>query len=39
MPAYDFALHRLQRVKGRIEAITHDQQMLEVAIKSGMEVR
>jgi hypothetical protein len=38
-PAYDFALHRLQRVKGRIEAVTHDQQMLEVAIKSGMEVR
>jgi hypothetical protein len=39
LPQYDFALHRLQRVKGRIEAVTHDQQMLEVAIKSGMEVR
>jgi hypothetical protein len=39
MPAYDFALHRLQRVKGRIEAVTHDRQMLDVAIKSGMEVR
>jgi len=38
-PAYDFALHRLQRVKGRIEAVTHDRQMLDVAIKSGMEVR
>lgn len=39
LPTYDFALHRLQRVKGRIEAVTHDQQMLDVAIKSGMEVR
>ena len=39
MPDYDFALHRLQRVKGRIEAITHDREMLDVAIKSGMEVR
>ncbi len=39
MPSYDFALHRLQRVNGRIEAITHDQGMLEVAIKSGREVR
>lgn len=39
MPAYDFALHRLQLVKGRLEAITHDQEMLEVAINSGMEVR
>ena len=38
-PAYDFALHRLQLVKGRLEAITHDQEMLEVAIKSGMEIR
>jgi hypothetical protein len=38
-PDYDFALHRLQRVKGRIEAVAHDRQMLDVAIKSGMEVR
>jgi len=36
---YDFALHRLQRVKGRIEAVTHDREMLDVAMKSGMEVR
>ena len=39
MSSYDFALHRLQRVNGRIEAVTHDQGMLEVAIKSGLEVR
>jgi hypothetical protein len=38
-PGYDFALHRLQRVNGRIEAVTHDQGMLEVALKSGLEVR
>jgi hypothetical protein len=38
-PNYDFALHRLQRVKGKIEAVTHDRGMLEAAIKSGLEVR
>ena len=38
-PDYNFALHRLQRAKGGIEAITHDREMLEVAIKSGLEVR
>jgi len=38
-PSYDFALHRLQRVKGQLEAVTHDRGMLEVAIKSGLEVR
>jgi hypothetical protein len=38
-PSYDFALHRLQRVNGRLEAVTHDQGMLEVALKSGLEVR
>jgi AAA15 family ATPase/GTPase len=36
---YDFAFHRIQRVKGRLEAITHDQEMLDTAIKSGLEVR
>ncbi len=36
---YNFALHRLQRVNGRIEAVTHDREMLGVAIKSGLEVR
>ena len=39
MPKYDFALHRIQRVKGEIEAVTHDEQMLDAAIKSGLEVR
>jgi hypothetical protein len=38
-PSYDFALHRLQRVNGNIEAVTHDQGMLEVALKTGLEVR
>jgi AAA15 family ATPase/GTPase len=38
-PSYDFALHRLQRVNGQLESVTHDQGMLEVALKSGMEVR
>jgi len=39
MPSYDFALHRLQQVNGRLEAVTHDQGMLEVALNSGLEVR
>lgn len=38
-PDYNFALHRLQRVKDRIEAVSLDKGMLEVAIKSGLEVR
>lgn len=36
---YDFSLHRLQRVKDRIEVVSHDREMLDVAIKSGLEVR
>lgn len=39
MKDYDFALHRIQRVKGKIETVTHDREMLEAAIKSGLEVR
>jgi len=39
MPSYDFALHRLQRVNGQLEAVTHDKGMLEAALKSGLEVR
>lgn len=39
LPNYDFALHRIQRVKGKIEVVTHDKGMLEVALKSGLEVR
>jgi predicted ATP-dependent endonuclease of OLD family len=38
-PNYDFALHRLQRVKGKIESITHDKEMLEASVKTGLEVR
>jgi hypothetical protein len=36
---YDFALHRIQRVKGSIEVVTHDSEMLDAAITSGLEVR
>jgi len=36
---YDFALHRLQWVKGKLEVVTHDQEMLDEAAKAGMEVR
>ena len=39
LPSYDFALHRVQRVKDKLEVVTHDQGMLEVALKSGLEVR
>jgi AAA15 family ATPase/GTPase len=35
LPAYDFALHRLQRVNGQLQAVTHDQAMLEAALQSG----
>jgi hypothetical protein len=38
LPAYDFALHRLQRVNGQLQAVTHDQAMLEAALQSGPEV-
>jgi AAA15 family ATPase/GTPase len=36
---YDFALHRLQMVKGEIQVVTHDQRMIEVAEKTEMEIR
>lgn len=38
-PGCDFALHQLRRVNGRLQAVTHDQAMLEAALKSGLEVR
>ena len=38
-PKYEFALHQLQRVNGRLEVVTHDQGMLEAALKSGLEIR
>jgi hypothetical protein len=38
-PNYDFSLHRLQFVKGNIEAVSHDRDMLETALKTGLEVR
>jgi len=36
---YDFALHRLQREKGDIRAVTHDQGMIDVALKTDLELR
>jgi hypothetical protein len=36
---YDFRLHRLDRVDDEIRAVTLDQEMLDTAIKAGLEVR
>lgn len=36
---YDFALHRLQRVKGQVEAVTYDREMLETSVRTELEVR
>jgi AAA15 family ATPase/GTPase len=35
----DFALHRLQKVKGEIQVVTHDQNMIEVASETDLEIR
>jgi len=37
--AYDFRLHRLERSKGEILAVTYDEETLEAAIETGLEVR
>jgi len=36
---YDFRLHRLDRVDDDVRAVTFDQEMLDAAIKAGLEVR
>jgi hypothetical protein len=36
---YDFRLHRLDRLDGKIKAITYDQEALAAAIKAELEVR
>lgn len=36
---YDFRLHRLERVKGKIKAITYDQGTLGAALEMNLEVR
>ncbi len=36
---YDFALHRLERVKGAIRTVTYDQEILGAALEAGLEVR
>ncbi len=35
----DFALHRFQKVKGEIQVVTHDQNMIEVASETDLEIR
>lgn len=36
---YDFRLHRLERTKKTIRTLTYDQETLEAAIETGLEVR
>ena len=36
---YDFRLHRLEYSRGTIRAVTYDQESLEAAIETGLEVR
>lgn len=36
---YNFALHRLQRVNGQVEAVTYDREMLETSLRTELEVR
>ncbi len=36
---YDFCLHRLERTKGEIRAVTYDQDALGAAIETGLEMR
>jgi AAA15 family ATPase/GTPase len=36
---YNFALHRLERVKGEVQAVTYDQEMLEAAFELDVGVR
>jgi hypothetical protein len=38
-PDYDLAFHRLQRVEGEIQAVTHNQRMIDVALKTDLEIR
>ena len=39
MHEYNFRLHRLDRVGGENRSVTFDQEMLETAIRSGLEAR
>lgn len=36
---YDFLLHRLERIDDSVKAITYDQETLEAALETGLEVR
>lgn len=36
---YDFRLHRLEQAEGTIRAVTYDQEALDAAIETGLEVR
>ena len=35
----DFRLHRLERIKGEVQAITYDQESLETSVEMNLEVR
>ena len=36
---YDFRLHRLERIKGKISNVVYDKEALEAAIKANFEIR
>lgn len=36
---YDLRWHRLQNVSGEIQAVSHDREMIEAALYSGVEIR
>jgi hypothetical protein len=36
---YDFRWHRLQEVRGEIQAVSHDREMIEAALYNGVEIR
>ena len=39
MQRYELGMHRLERVDGRIEAITYDKESLQAALDADLEVR
>jgi AAA15 family ATPase/GTPase len=36
---YDFRWHRLQEVRGEIQVVSHDREMIEAALYNGVEIR
>jgi hypothetical protein len=37
--AYDFRLHRLERIDGTIRSVTYDEEKLDAALATGLEIR